>query len=116
MPAQLFGLWLVPLIPPAKHGGRKRKVDVREVVNGIMYVLSTGCQWRTNADGIGGNEIGENSPPGAAVPEPVPQGGAGPSESVELHQVPEPACRFVDGSEAHHRQSEVDSGQAQPRP
>jgi len=37
---------VAPLIPPAKHGGRKRKVDVREVVNGIMYVLSTGCQWR----------------------------------------------------------------------
>jgi transposase len=35
-----------PLIPPAKHGGRKRKVDVREVLNGLMYVLSTGCQWR----------------------------------------------------------------------
>ncbi len=35
-----------PLIPPAKHGGRKRKVKVREVVNGLMYVLSTGCQWR----------------------------------------------------------------------
>ena len=35
-----------PLIPPAKHGGRKREVNVREVVNGIMYVLSTGCQWR----------------------------------------------------------------------
>jgi putative transposase len=34
------------LIPPAKHGGRDREVDVREVVNGIMYVLSTGCQWR----------------------------------------------------------------------
>jgi transposase len=34
------------LIPPAKHGGRYREVDVREVVNGIMYVLSTGCQWR----------------------------------------------------------------------
>jgi putative transposase len=34
------------LIPVAKHGGRKRKVDVREVVNVIMYVLSTGCQWR----------------------------------------------------------------------
>ena len=30
-----------PLIPPAKHGGRDREVDVREVVNGIMYVLST---------------------------------------------------------------------------
>jgi len=34
------------LIPPAKRGGRKRTVDVREVVNGLMYVLSTGCQWR----------------------------------------------------------------------
>jgi transposase len=35
-----------PLIPPAKRGGNKRRVDIREVVNGIMYVLSTGCQWR----------------------------------------------------------------------
>lgn len=35
-----------PFIPPAKHGGRKREVDEREIVNGIMYVLSTGCQWR----------------------------------------------------------------------
>lgn len=35
-----------PLIPPAKRGGRKREVDVREVLNGLLYVLSTGCQWR----------------------------------------------------------------------
>jgi putative transposase len=35
-----------PLIPPAKRGGRRRDVDIREVVNGIMYVLGTGCQWR----------------------------------------------------------------------
>ena len=35
-----------PLIPPAKRGGNKRTVNVREVVNGLMYVLSTGCQWR----------------------------------------------------------------------
>jgi transposase len=34
------------LIPPAKHGGRKRSVNVREVLNGIFYVLSTGCQWK----------------------------------------------------------------------
>ena len=34
------------LIPPARRGGNKRHVDVREVMNGIMYVLSTGCQWR----------------------------------------------------------------------
>ena len=35
-----------PEIPRAKRGGNKRTVDVREVVNGVMYVLSTGCQWR----------------------------------------------------------------------
>jgi transposase len=34
-----------PLIPPAKRGGRRRSVNVREVLNGIFYVLSTGCQW-----------------------------------------------------------------------
>ena len=33
-------------IPRAKRGGNKRTVDVREVMNGLMYVLSTGCQWR----------------------------------------------------------------------
>ena len=27
-------------------GGYERTVDVREVMNGVMYVLSTGCQWR----------------------------------------------------------------------
>ena len=37
---------LEPLIPPAKRGGRRRSVDLREVVNGILHVLSTGCQWR----------------------------------------------------------------------
>ena len=35
-----------PLIPPAKRGGDKRTVDLREVMNGVMYVLTTGCQWR----------------------------------------------------------------------
>ena len=34
-----------PLIPPAKRGGNKRTVVVRDVVNGLMYILSTGCQW-----------------------------------------------------------------------
>ena len=36
---------VAPLIPPAKRGGRPRKVDMREVLNAIFYVLSTGCQW-----------------------------------------------------------------------
>ena len=35
-----------PLIPEAKPGGRPRKVDMREVVNGIRYVNRTGCAWR----------------------------------------------------------------------
>ncbi len=37
---------VAPLIPGPKRGGNKRTVDVREVVNGLMYVLGTGCQWR----------------------------------------------------------------------
>ena len=32
-----------PFIPPARHGERKRHVDVREVLNSIFYVLATGC-------------------------------------------------------------------------
>ncbi len=35
-----------PLIPPAKRRGNKRTVVMHEVVNGLMYVLGTGCQWR----------------------------------------------------------------------
>jgi len=38
--------FLAPVIPPAKRGGGKRTVSIREVVNGLMYLLSTGCQWR----------------------------------------------------------------------
>jgi len=37
---------VAPLIPPAKHGGAHRTVDVREVLNGLLYILSTSCQWR----------------------------------------------------------------------
>lgn len=35
-----------PLLPPARHGGRHRSVDVRAVLNGVLYVLETGRQWR----------------------------------------------------------------------
>ena len=37
---------VVPLIPPPKRGGGKRTVNIREVLNGIFYVLWTGCQWK----------------------------------------------------------------------
>ncbi len=36
---------LEPLIPPAETGGHPRTVNMREVVNGIFYVLRTGCGW-----------------------------------------------------------------------
>jgi transposase len=35
-----------PFIPPARRGGRKRRVGVREVLNGIFHVLATGRQGR----------------------------------------------------------------------
>src|ERR1700722_1978930 len=37
---------IAPLIPPPRPGGGKRRTDMRAVVNGLMYILSTGCQWR----------------------------------------------------------------------
>ena len=37
---------LEPLIPAAKEGGRPRRVNMREVLNGIFYLQKTGCQWR----------------------------------------------------------------------
>ncbi len=37
---------LAPLVPLAKPGGRPRTVDMREVINGTLYVLRSGCTWR----------------------------------------------------------------------
>ena len=37
---------LAPLLPPEKSGGRPRKYPMREVMNGIQYVLRAGCAWR----------------------------------------------------------------------
>jgi putative transposase len=39
--------WVIlePLVPPCKHGGRPRTVNMREVVNTILYLNRTGCQW-----------------------------------------------------------------------
>jgi transposase len=36
---------VAPLIRPARHGGRPRQVDMREVLNAVFYMLATGCQW-----------------------------------------------------------------------
>jgi putative transposase len=37
---------LKALLPPAKPGGRPRSVDLREVTNGILYIVRGGCSWR----------------------------------------------------------------------
>ncbi len=37
---------LEPLIPPSKQRGRPQEVDMRAVLNGIFYVLRSGCSWR----------------------------------------------------------------------
>jgi putative transposase len=34
------------LVPPVKWGGRPADHERREIVNAILYVLRTGCQWR----------------------------------------------------------------------
>ena len=42
------GQWKLvePLLPAAKPGGRPRTTDLREVLNGILYLVRTGCSWR----------------------------------------------------------------------
>lgn len=37
---------LVPMIPAGHKTGRPRKADMREVMNGILYLLRAGCAWR----------------------------------------------------------------------
>jgi putative transposase len=38
---------LEPLLPSAKPGGRPRSVDLRETTNAMLYLLRTGCPWRS---------------------------------------------------------------------
>jgi transposase len=40
--------WMLiePLMPPPSPIGRPRTTDLRSVVNAILYMASTGCQWR----------------------------------------------------------------------
>ena len=37
---------VAPLIPAAEPGGREREADVREVLNGILYLVRGGVSWR----------------------------------------------------------------------
>jgi putative transposase len=37
---------IAPLLPAAKAGGRPRGVEMRQVINGILYINRGGCAWR----------------------------------------------------------------------
>lgn len=37
---------IAPLLPPPRRMGRPRTTDLREVVNAILYIATSGCQWR----------------------------------------------------------------------
>ena len=37
---------LEPMIPPARPGGRLRTTDMRRLLDGLFYLVRTGCQWR----------------------------------------------------------------------
>src|SRR5829696_1417752 len=37
---------LEPLIPPAKRGERPRTTNMRKLLDGLFYLVRTGCQWR----------------------------------------------------------------------
>jgi transposase len=36
---------VAPFMPPARRLGRPRTTDLREVMNAILYIATTGCQW-----------------------------------------------------------------------
>lgn len=90
------------LIPPAKRGGRKRSVDVREVLNGIFYVLSTGCQW---------NALPKDLPPKSTVYDYLDLW-SWDGTLVRLHHELYVGCRERAGREASPSAAIIDSQSA----
>lgn len=89
---------LVPLIPAAKPGGRPRSVSMRRIVNGLFYLLRTGCAWHYLPQEYGPwQTIYWGLPPVAARwdLDPDPHAAAGTSSA---------ACRSRSHAErGHHR-------------
>ena len=92
-----------PLIPPGKPGGGKRRVAIREVINGVMYILSTGCQWRA---------LPKDLPPRSTVHDYLGlwnwDGTLDRIPSCALPQVPRESRARSQPHGLHHRQSECE--------
>ena len=88
-----------PLIPAAKPGGNRRYVDVREVMNAIMYILSTGCQWRA---------LPKDLPPRSTVHEYLDLW-IYDGTLDRIHHTLHVACREVEGREASPTAAIIDS-------
>lgn len=39
--------WIEPMLPAERPGGRHRTADMRAVLNGILYLVRSGCAWRS---------------------------------------------------------------------
>ena len=90
---------ICPLIPPSRTGGNKRTVNIREVVNGLMYLLGTGCQWRA---------IPKDLPPRSTVHDYFDRWSH--DGTVErMHHTLYIACREQDGREASPTAAIIDS-------
>ena len=86
-----------PFIRPAKRGGRPRSVDIREVLNAIFYVLSTGCQWN-------------------AIPsDPAPQHRLGLPRSLGMGRHHRPSSRRALRREPRTRRARRQSDNGDPR-
>ena len=92
---------LAPLIPPARPGGRPRTTDMRRLLDGLFYVVRTGCQWR------------HLPPPPALPPWPTVSGcfraflAAGVWESIRHHLVV--MLREAEGREASPTAAIIDT-------
>ena len=90
---------IAPLIPPAKRGGNKRTVNLREVVNALLYVLSTGCQWRA---------IPKDLPPRSTVYDYFDLWDWG-GTLMRIHEALYAACREKEGLDASPTAAIIDS-------
>jgi len=43
---------IAPHLPPPRRLGRPRKTDLRAVLNALLYIVASGCQWRLLPDGF----------------------------------------------------------------